>query len=117
VNAKLVDSIALVVQSLSAEEQILLNHKLGVPAEIELLQGIYQGVPLEIQQRYDELREKLHTETLSPDEHQELIELTDVMEQYNVDRLEKLIQLTKIRNVSLDELMQQLNLKRAIKYV
>jgi hypothetical protein len=72
---------------------------------VELLQGIYQGVPSAIQQRYDVLREKLHDESLSPEEHQDLIKMIDVIEQYDVERLEKLIQLTKLRNISLDELM------------
>jgi hypothetical protein len=39
------------------------------------------------------------------------------VEQYTVDRLEKLIQLAKLRHVSLDELMEQLNLKRSPSYV
>lgn len=80
-------------------------------SEIDLLKAIYQGVPISIQQRYDELRECLHEETLTTEEHQELLQLVDVVEQCEVDRLEKLIQLAKLRNISLDELMQQLNLR------
>lgn len=94
-------------------QQNLMAH----PSEIGLLQAIYQGVPIAIQQRYDELRECLHEETLTTDEHQELLKLVDVVEQYTVDRLEKLIQLSKLRNVPLDELMEQLNLKRSQSYV
>jgi Arc/MetJ-type ribon-helix-helix transcriptional regulator len=86
------------------------------PSETALLQAIYQGVPIAIQQRYDELRECLHDETLTPNEHQELLQLVDVVEQCEVDRLEKLIQLAKLRHMSLDELMQQLNLKRSPSY-
>jgi hypothetical protein len=85
--------------------------------ENELIQAIYQGIPIAIQQRYDELRECLHEETLTTNEHQELLHLVDVVEQCEVDRLEKLIQLAKLRQVSLDELMQQLNLKRSPSYV
>jgi hypothetical protein len=85
--------------------------------ENELLQAIYQGVPITIQQRYDELRECLHEETLTADEHEELIRLIDVIEQCEGDRLDKLIQLARLRHVSLDELMQQLNLKRSPSYV
>jgi hypothetical protein len=119
INTQLVDSIVLMFHSLSSEEQVLLQHKLqlGAPSEVELLQDIYQGIPNEIQQRYDELRQKLHNETLSAEEHQELIGMVDVIEQYDVDRLSKLIQLTKIRNVSLDELMRQLKLQPAISHV
>jgi predicted nuclease with TOPRIM domain len=116
-NAKLVDSIVLMIHSLSPEEQTLFQNKLGVPAEMEVLQAIYQGIPSDVQQRYDELREKLHNETLSSDEHQELIKMIDVIEQYDVERLEKLIQLAKIRNVSLEELMKQLNLKPTVTHV
>ncbi len=86
------------------------------PSETALLQAIYQGIPIAIQQRYDELREYLHEESLTTDEHQELLQLVDVVEQCEVDRLEKLIELAQLRNVSLDELMQQLNLKRSPSY-
>jgi predicted GIY-YIG superfamily endonuclease len=116
-NAKLVDSIVLMIHSLSPAEQILFQNKLGVSAEMEVLQAIYQGIPSDVQQRYDELREKLHDETLSSDEHKELIKMIDVIEQYDVERLEKLIQLAKIRNVSLEELMKQLNLKPTVTHV
>lgn len=104
-NAKLVDSIVLMIHGLSPEEQTLFQYKLGVPAEMELLQAVYRGVPSDIQQRYDELREKLHDEMLSSNEHQELMKMIDVIEQYDVERLENLIQLAKIRNVSLEELI------------
>jgi hypothetical protein len=36
--------------------------------------------------------------------------MIDVIEQYDAERLQKLIQLTKIRNVSLDELMIHCNM-------
>ena len=108
-----------VITSLILEENKRQSqHKLtALPSETALLQAIYQGVPIAIQQRYDELRECLHEETLTTEEHQELLRLVDVVEQCEVDRLEKLIQLAKLRNVSLDELMQLLNLKRLPSYV
>ncbi len=102
---------------LSAHQQPSQKDSTVLSSEIALLQAIYQGVPIAIQQRYDELRECLHEETLTTDEHQELLQLVDVVEQCEVDRLETLIQLAKLRNVSLDELMQQLNLKRSSSYV
>jgi hypothetical protein len=76
--------------------------------ETELLELINQGLPEDIQSRYDELQTKLYHETITPEEHQELLSLIDPVEQVSVDRLRSLIELSQIRKVSLDELMTQL---------
>ncbi len=78
--------------------------------ETELLELINQGLPEDIQGRYDELQIKLHHETIMPDEHQELLSLIDTVEQATVDRLRSLVELSQIRQVSLDELMVQLGI-------
>jgi len=48
--------------------------------EAELLEKIKQGIPKTVQKRYDELTEKLHEETISREEHQELLGLVDQVE-------------------------------------
>lgn len=81
-------------------------------SESDLLQKINQGLPSDTQRRYDELREKLRSEDLSPEEHGELLELVDVVEQAHADRLQHLIALSQLRQVSLDELMKQLDIRQ-----
>jgi hypothetical protein len=78
--------------------------------ETELLELINQGLPEAIQSRYDELQAKLQDETIAPDEHEELLALIDPVEQATVDRLRSLIELSQLRQVSLDELMTQLGI-------
>jgi hypothetical protein len=83
----------------------------SLPAlEVDLLKQINRGLPEDIQQRYDDLRSKLKAETITPKEHQELLELVDIVEQADADRLQSLIELSRLRQVSLPELMQQLGI-------
>ncbi len=80
-------------------------------SETELLRKINAGVPFEIQKRFDNLIKKRISETLNDEEYQELIELTAYMENHGVQRLEHLIELAKLRNVTLDEIIEQLQIK------
>ena len=85
------------------------NHSL--PAlEIELLQKINQALPEEIQQKYNDLNAKMRSQTITPDEHQDLLKLINVVEQADGDRLQNLIQLSQLRNISLSELMKHLQI-------
>jgi hypothetical protein len=58
------------------------------------------------------LNAKLREEIMTAVEHAELLRLIDRVEQLNVERLEKLIQLAEIRQVSVREIMQQLGIER-----
>jgi len=80
-------------------------------AEAELLIKINQGVAFEIQKRYDELIAKRRAETLTPDEHDELLRLTDQIEQLEAHRVECLSKLAHLRRTSLTELMQNLGIR------
>jgi len=80
-------------------------------AEAELLIKINQGVAFEIQKRYDELIAKRRAETLTPDEHDELLRLTDQIEQLEAHRVEYLSKLAHLRRTSLTELMQNLDIR------
>lgn len=53
---------------------------------------------------------KRHAETLSPEEHEQLIQLSDRLEKLNVDRIQALIQLATLRNQPLTDLMQTLGI-------
>ncbi len=85
--------------------------------EVELLETINQNLVEEVQDRYDELQGKLQDEAITTEEHQELLEMIDVVEQATVTRLQALVELSKIRQVSLDELMNQLGIKPPTVYV
>jgi uncharacterized protein YkwD len=119
-NTQLVESIVQVIYTLSPEEQALVRQKLADPTSQEaiLLQKITQGsLSADTQQRYNKLRAKLQSDTLTSEEHAELLALVDVVEQADAERLQHLIALSKLRNVTLPELMQQLNLQAPPVYV
>jgi hypothetical protein len=79
--------------------------------ETELLKKINTGAPSVIQKRNNFLVKKRNKETLNEEEYQELLELTAYMENLGVKRLENLLELAKLRNLSLDEIIEQLQLK------
>jgi pantothenate kinase len=60
-------------------------------------------------QRYHALIEKRQTETLTPEEHEELITLSDQLEEANVDRIRALADLAQLRQTSINALMAELN--------
>lgn len=78
--------------------------------ESELLLKINQGLPAATQQHLDALIAKRQTQTLTPEEHQELIQLTEAIEQADVERLRYLLELAALRNLSLDELIRHLGI-------
>ena len=70
-------------------------------AEAELLQKINQGIPSDTQKNYDELIAKRQAETLTPEEHSELLRLTEQIEKLQAQRLESLAELARLRKTSL----------------
>ena len=79
--------------------------------ESKLLLKINQGVPDQLERRYDALLRKRRQNKLTRREHQELLALTEQMEQFDVERLKLLAELAELRGLSLPELMQQLGLE------
>ena len=80
--------------------------------EAELLQLINRGIPAKVRQRYDALNDKLHTETITNEEQPELLDLIEQVKQADADRLRNLFELAQLRQLSLDELMDQLGLRQ-----
>jgi hypothetical protein len=78
--------------------------------EAELLQKINQKLPTNIQNRYDELIAKRKAEMLSTEEHNKLLQLTDYVENFEAQRIIALTELAELRQISLNTLMQQLNI-------
>jgi predicted transcriptional regulator len=78
--------------------------------EALLLQEINQGLPAETWQRYHDLVAKRRAETLTPEEHEELMALTNEVEIWNARRVELVSDLARLRNVSLSRMMDELGL-------
>jgi hypothetical protein len=78
--------------------------------ESQLLMKINKAISAPLQKRYEELLTKNREETITPIEHEELLKIIDKVETKNAERLENLIELSRIRNISLDTLMRQLHL-------
>jgi hypothetical protein len=74
----------------------------------DLLQ-IDRKLPPEIQQRWDELLEKRDDASLTTSEYVELLQLTEVVEELNLQRMTALSQLAQERGVDLRTMVQQLN--------
>ena len=81
-------------------------------AEADLLQKINQGLPAEQWHRYEQLNDKLHEETITPEEHGEFLELVDRIELADAERVGHLTELANLRGVSFDSLVDQLGLRR-----
>lgn len=78
--------------------------------ESQLLMKINKAIPVTLQKRYEDLLIKNSEETIMPIEHEELLKVIEKVELRNAERLENLIELSRIRNVSLDILMKELHL-------
>lgn len=82
--------------------------------ESELLQKITLGIPDAIWKRYDYLQGLREREQLDPEELAELIRISDQMEKANAERMKYLVELAKLRNVSLRGLMLTLGIKPGV---
>lgn len=95
-----------------------LQTKRGLPAvetedEGALLQVIAdQRLPEADRKRLAWLREKSEDETLTSEEHAELLRYVQRVEQLDLTRIEALIELAQKRGVTLREVMQQLGIEQ-----
>ena len=78
--------------------------------ESELLLKINEGLPESVQNRYTALLSKSAQEMLTESEQEELVLLIPEVEKKSAERLEYLIQLATIWNISLDETMARLGI-------
>ena len=79
--------------------------------EAELLRQINTGWAAERWQRYHALVAQRRTGCLTSEEHRELIALTDERELAHAQRLGHLIELAKLRQTTLDAVMEQLGIQ------
>lgn len=78
--------------------------------ESALLMKINQGVPVETQRRYDALIAKRRANSLTPEEYEELLRLTDDIEQFDATRITYLVELARLRDMPLPVLMNELGI-------
>jgi hypothetical protein len=79
--------------------------------EATLLAKIKSSVLAEhIQVEYERLYEKLKEETINEEEYQRLNVLLQQIEQQGVERLKYLIELSKLKDKSLTQMMEELNI-------
>ncbi len=98
----------VVAQMLTLRAQRQAPH-LSQPETVLLLQ-INQGLSEEALHGFSDLVAKRQAEAITPDELQELITLTNQIEQYDTRRLAALIELAQIRQVPVSELMDSLGI-------
>ncbi len=78
--------------------------------ESELLQKINAGYPDGMTKRYEYLLSQQKKQAISLAEQQELISIVDLFEIFDTKRVEFLLALAQLRNISLEELLK--NMKR-----
>jgi hypothetical protein len=79
--------------------------------ESELLLEINRGLLPSSAERYKELMSRRRTGELTPEEHRELLDLTDEAEQLQADRIERLAQLARLRGKPLRAVMDELGIR------
>jgi len=85
-----------------------------VRKESELLAEINRGLSADQWKNYRELIAKRRAETLTSDEHAELIAITDQLEEDNVHRIKCLAELARRRQMSIDALMGELGIQPVV---
>ena len=84
----------------------------GLPrVESELLLKINEGIPSDVQKRYNELIAKRQAEVLTPDEYEELLQMVQQVEKLEARRVEYLAELARLRGIALTALMENLGIR------
>ena len=79
--------------------------------ESKLLLKINQGLSPDVQIRFDTLVAKRQAETITPDELQTLITLTDKIEESDAERAASIAKLAQLRGVSFSDIMEELAIR------
>lgn len=79
--------------------------------EHRLLERIKSGLSRHKQIRFDYLIARRDTRTLSTEEYQELLKLTEEIEKYDLLRLKRIAKLADLRKITLPEVMRIFNLQ------
>lgn len=96
----------------SIEEMLIRrNEASDANTEADLLRKIKQALPPEVERRFRGLNAKRWAETLTPDEHGELLDLIERVETMQVERIKYLAELARLRKTSITELMDSLGIR------
>lgn len=79
--------------------------------ESDLLQKINQGLPKELQETYNKLLEKRQGEELTPEEHKELLNLSNRVEKLEAKRVEYLAEMARLRQTNMSDLIKTLGIQ------
>jgi hypothetical protein len=102
------DKLSQAVELLESLSQSPQANSAVLPGEeTPLLQIINRRLPATEQQRLDYLRLQLEAETITEPERQELLALSDRLEQQDAERAEALFQLAQLRNVNFTDVLQE----------
>ena len=78
--------------------------------ETELIRQINQGLPEQFRGRYGELVRKRQDQNLTPEEHTELLRLTEQAEMLEAGRAQALVQLAQLRQKPLAAVLSDLGI-------
>ena len=78
--------------------------------EKKLLRTINEGLPEKLRLPYEELIARRDAKTLTPEQHKELLRLTEEVEELQAKRVAAMVQLARRRNNSLGKLLEDLGL-------
>jgi len=96
-------------------DSIVIGEAKSVPRlskrESELLLAINRGLPAKLAERYWILVSRRRSETLTPEEHQELLQLTDEVERLQAERIEHLAEFARLRDKPLGVVMEELGIR------
>ncbi len=118
------DEILRNVSSLDTKEIVQFMHEISrivaqrkgntlSQRESELLETINKSIPSKLQFQYDTLALKLNNETISDEEHKQLLQVIAKLEQKKAKKLEYMMELARLRNITLKELSHQLQMQNA----
>ena len=79
--------------------------------ETALLKKINRGLPADTKRRLIALEAKRIEGILTEDEHRELLEIVEVVEQLNVERVQYLGELARMKGMVVRELMKELGIR------
>lgn len=87
------------IKNRNSDKETKLIHKINF---------VFESFP---SQRYEELNTKFKSNTLTKDEYEELLKLSDKSEMLNSKRLEYITEVANIRRQTLEEVMHNLGIK------
>jgi len=104
------DSLLLQIKKLRIKNYPVITSK----KENELLKTINSSLPATTNRIYENLLTKKQKGVLSDNEYAELLDITEQREALQEEKLRSMIELAKLRNTTLDEIVEQLQLKKEL---